>query len=167
MVVALFGSSLLMTACTDEPEPEPTHPAAEPFSGDARPYSGNTPTANDAHRRFWRAYGPLEPTQAPHSGDADTRPCSARCPSPNAIDPRREGHRPTPVPPPPATPTPAPVEVEAATSPSSAVTSSTFPLKYPEGWELSEEDRRITVTVPGKSVEVAVNIHILTTPQSG
>ena len=140
MVVALFGA-LLMTACTDEPEPEPT--AAEPT-----PVPTAAPTAVPT----------AEPTQVPAT------PTPAPAPRPAATSTSVARATPTPVPPPPATPTPAPVEVEAALAEFSSDLFD-FSFEYPEGWELSEEDRRITVTVPGKSVEVAVSIHILTTPQ--
>ena len=141
MVVALFGA-LLMTACTDEPEPEPT--AAEPT-----PVPTAAPTAVPT----------AEPTQVPAT------PTPAPAPQPAATPTSVARATPTPVPPPPATPTPAPVEIEAALAEFSSDLFD-FSFEYPEGWQLSEADRRITVTVPGKSVEVAVNIHILTTPQS-
>ena len=141
MVVALFGA-LLMTACTDEPEPEPT--AAEPT-----PVPTAAPTAVPT----------AEPTQVPAT------PTPAPAPRPAATPTSVARATPTPVPPPPATPTPAPVEVEAALAEFSSDLFD-FSFEYPEGWQLSEADRRITVTVPGKSVEVAVNIHILTTPQA-
>ena len=69
MVVALFGA-LLMTACTDEPEPEPT--AAEPT-----PVPTAAPTAVPT----------AEPTQVP----ATPTPAPAPRPAANA-DLRREGH---------------------------------------------------------------------------
>ena len=140
MVVALFGA-LLMTACTDEPEPEPT--AAEPT-----PVPTAAPTAVPT----------AEPTQVP----ATPTPAPAPRPAPTPTF-RREGHPDTGA----AASRDAhagPGEVEAALAEFSSDLFD-FSFEYPEGWQLSEADRQITVTVPGKSVEVAVNIHILTTPQ--
>ena len=117
MVVTLFGA-LLMTACTDEPEPDPT--AAEPT-----PVPTAAPTAVPT----------AEPTQVPAT--PTPAPCSAA--SRNA-DHRREGYSDTGA----AASrdaTPAPVEVEAALAEFSSDLFD-FSFEYPEGWSFRKRTVR-------------------------
>ena len=142
MVVALFGA-LPIAACTDEPESEQTA-AAEPTP---------VPTAAPI------AVPTAEPTQAP----ATPTPAPAPQPTPTPTFVARPVATATPVPPPPIPePTPEPVAVLATF----ASEAFDFSFEYPESWRLREEGREITGNVPGTSAEIAVSIHILTTPQT-
>ena len=139
IVTALFGT-VLLAACTDESDPEPVETAVP------TPVPTAAPTA--------------EPTAEPTTVPAEPSPTPTPRPVPTVAPP---SPTPTPAPPTPTPePTPAPAEV-LATFESEAFD---FSFEYPESWRLSEEGREIGGTVPGTSAEIAVSIHILTTPQS-
>lgn len=139
VVVALFGA-LMLSACTDETEPEPVT-TAEP-----------TPVPTAAPTAVPTAEPTPEPTQAP-------APTPAPTPTPMVVAP-------TATPPPAPTPTPEPtpevVEEAILTYTSDAFD---FSFEYPESWRLREDGREITGSVPGTSASVAISIHILTTAQ--
>lgn len=139
VATALFGT-VLLAACTDEPDPEPVETAVP------TPVPTAAPTA--------------EPTAEPTPVPAEPSPTPTPRPAPTVAPPS-----PTPSPAPPRpTPEPTPASVEVlATFESEAFD---FSFDYPESWRLSEEGREISGIVPGTSANVAVNIHVLTSPQS-
>ncbi len=139
-LVALAGAFLL-SACTDEPEPEPVA-TVQPT-----PVPTAAPTA--------------EPTAEPTPRPPTPTPKPQPTPTPTFVAPPPS--TPTPVPPTPTPePTAEPVEV-LATFESEAFD---FSFEYPESWRLREEGREITGNVPGTSANVGVSIHILTSPQT-
>ena len=141
-LVALAGAFLL-SACTDEQDSEPVATAVP------MPVPTAAPTA--------------EPTAEPTPAPSEPAPTPAPQPTPTPTFVTPAPSTPTPVPPTPTPePTPEPVEV-LATFESEAFD---FSFEYPGSWRLREEGREITGNVPGTSANVAVSIHVLTTPQS-
>ena len=140
VATALFGT-VLLAACTEEPDPEPIETAVPTPVPTAAPTATTVPEPPAP-----------EPTPAPQPTPtfvAPPAPTTTPVPTP-----------PTPVPP---TPTPEPVQEVIATFTSEAFD---FSFEYPESWRLREQGREISGVVPGTSAQVAVSIHILTTPQS-
>lgn len=137
-VAALFGA-LLLSACTDEPDPGP----------DASILPTPVPTA--------------APTAVPDPTPVPPTPVPTPAPQPTPTSVPQPAPTPTPVPPTPTPePTPEPVQDVLASYASEAFD---FSFDYPETWSLSEDGREISAAVPGTSAVVEINIHILTAPQ--
>ncbi len=136
-LAALVGA-LLLSACTDETDPEPDVPVAPTPVPTAAPTAVPEPT-------------PVPPTPVPTPVPT---PTSVPQPTPT----------PTPVPPTPTPePTPEPVQEVLASYSSEAFD---FSFDYPDAWRLTQDGREISATVPGTTAVVDISIHILTTPQS-
>ncbi|MDE2803087.1 MAG: tetratricopeptide repeat protein [Chloroflexota bacterium] len=136
-LAALVGA-LLLSACTDEPDPVPDVPVVPTPVPTAAPTAVQEPT-------------PVPPTPVPTPAPT---PTSVPLPTPTPVPP-------TPMPTP--EPTPEPVQEVLASYSSEAFD---FSFDYPEPWRLTEDGREISATVPGTTAVVEISIHILTTPQS-